>query len=193
MRADIRDFFGQIGLSRVTRTLSRFYRYEPARAAAKESVVRSPIDPSRTILPFGFVQSPILASICLRKSKLGRFLEEMNRLPDVAVSVYVDDIILSTNLENTYANAIFEEMCESASISGLEFGPDKLEPPKDRITAFNIALSHNHMEIRKARLEELAYDAISTDNVQVFDGILGYVASVSSRQAAVLAESIASR
>lgn len=117
----------------------------------------------------------------------------MNRLPEMAVTVYVDDIILSTNLDDSYANAIFEEMCEIASISGLEFGPDKLEPPTDRITAFNIALSHNHMEIRKARLEELAYDAISTDNVQVFDGILGYVASVSSRQAAVLAESIASR
>ena len=193
MRADIRNFFGQIGLSRVTRSLNKFYRYDDARAAAKESVVRSPTDPSDTILPFGFVQSPILASICLRNSKLGSFLEKLNRQPNVAVSVYVDDIIVSTTLDEAAANEIFEEMNATASASGLEFGPDKLEPPSEQILAFNISLTHGHMEITQSRLERMAYDAISADNGQVVQGILGYIESVSPRQAKIISDSIESQ
>lgn len=93
---DIQNFFGQINRSRVTRSLKEHVPYERAREIAVESTVRLPESPEvKYILPFGFVQSPIIASICLSKSALGRYLSRLKHRKGLAVSVYMDDILVS--------------------------------------------------------------------------------------------------
>lgn len=92
---DIKNFFGAINKRRVTRCLKRYFGYHEARRIARESTVKHPTDPKRYILPFGFVQSPIIASICLFKSSLGKHLNKLPFTKDVVVSVYMDDIIIS--------------------------------------------------------------------------------------------------
>ena len=49
------------------------------------------------MLPFGFIQSAILASICLDKSSLGIFLKRIKRDKSLSLSVYMDDILISSN------------------------------------------------------------------------------------------------
>jgi hypothetical protein len=92
---DIKDFFGSINRSRITRSLKSLFGYKQAREIANISTV---IHPNRGdfVLPFGFVQSPLIASICLHKSALGNRLQGLQK-EGVTVSVYVDDLILSAN------------------------------------------------------------------------------------------------
>jgi hypothetical protein len=96
IHVDIKNFFGNISKSRITRNLKPFFGYTNSRSIAIESTVRlhSNIE-DKYILPFGFVQSPILASLCLHKSRLGVFLDLLNEGDDFVVSVYMDDIIIS--------------------------------------------------------------------------------------------------
>jgi len=73
---DIQNFFGQVSATRVTRWLKPLVGYEKAREFAKASTVAHPVH-GGTMLPFGFVQSPLLASLCLFHSALGRCLNEV--------------------------------------------------------------------------------------------------------------------
>ena len=95
-RVDIEDFFGSVNRSRVTRNLKSRFSYVEARAMARDSVVAHPTAvPQRFILPYGFVQSPILASLALFDSRLGTLLCNFAKTSGLNVSVYVDDIIVS--------------------------------------------------------------------------------------------------
>jgi hypothetical protein len=89
-QADIKNFFNSISRSRVTRALNSLFKdYDLARSSACSSVVA---DPDSTegefILPFGFVQSPIIASLCLYQSALGRYLDRLVST-GFRVSVYI--------------------------------------------------------------------------------------------------------
>ena len=108
IRVDLRDFFGSLNRTRVTRSLKPFFGYDTARHWANASTVKHPIDSKRTIVPYGFVQSPIVASVCLRYSALGKYLQSLQKRDDLALSVYVDDIIISTD-EYSVAESIAKE------------------------------------------------------------------------------------
>ncbi len=56
---DIKDFFDSINRSRITRCMKKYFGYDKAREIAIGSTVKSN---KKFILPFGFVQSPIIAS-----------------------------------------------------------------------------------------------------------------------------------
>lgn len=116
---DIKDFFGSINRSRITRCIKEIAPYERAREIAIESTVRHPEFPTQKfILPFGFVQSPIIASICLSKSALGRHLHHLSKKKEFDVSVYMDDIILSSNSPADLSEQL--KLLETAAIrSGL--------------------------------------------------------------------------
>jgi hypothetical protein len=51
-------------------------------------------DKTSFVLPFGFVQSPLMAGLCLANSKLGATLARLAK--KFTVTVYVDDIVIST-------------------------------------------------------------------------------------------------
>ncbi|MES0178695.1 reverse transcriptase domain-containing protein [Mesorhizobium sp. M0025] len=91
-RVDIETFFYGIGRNRVIRAL-RGIGVERENHYARWSTVKNPYDVPNYALPYGFVQSPILASLVLMTSPVGDYLRG---LPNhITKSVYMDDIALS--------------------------------------------------------------------------------------------------
>jgi hypothetical protein len=179
-RADIDDFFGRVGRSRVTRCLKNLFPFESARDMASVSVVKHPAH-GRYILPYGFVQSPILASLALDKSKLGAYLHRLVRQPQFTVSVYVDDILVSSN-DVGALSMVADVIIEQAEQSLFPIGTLKREGPCEAITAFNIELSQQSLNITAERIETFreSYFAATTESAKA--GILGYIDAVNPKQ-----------
>lgn len=181
IHVDIENFFENINKSRVTRNLKIFFGYTNSRSVAIESTVRLPSDiENKYILPFGFVQSPIIASLCLHKSRLGTFLDRLNEGDDFVVSVYMDDIIISgKNIRKL--KSILNELVVISEHSKLPLNNKKTEKPSKKITSFNIELSHMNLSINKNRMDAFkkAYD-VGNENQR--KGILTYMSTINKKQ-----------
>lgn len=184
VHADLKKFFNSINRSRITRELKPLFGYDKARSIAMESTVSIPTRSGQVFaLPFGFPQSTIIASICLRKSKLGKTIHKLDRTQGVKVSVYVDDIIISTqNLDD--AKHALSLIQESSQRSKLPLNEQKLKGPAESITAFNIDLSSTAILINSIRFDEMVAAYESSSNVNQRAGIIGYIRSVNFDQAA---------
>jgi hypothetical protein len=89
---DIEGFFGSVTKNKIARALKNIgFAWQDAVTVAHRSCVQEGV---KRILPFGYVQSPMLASIVLNKSALGSALEAVKK-QGLNVSVFMDDIILS--------------------------------------------------------------------------------------------------
>lgn len=178
---DIQDFFSSINLSRVTRALKKYFNYALAREFARDSVVKL-INNQRSqfILPFGFVQSPILATLCLDQSALGNVLKKLSEDTSFRVSVYVDDIIFSGNDLNQLQK-IFEDMIGATKKSGWSVNQRKTIHPNHEIVVFNINLTHKKTSITKERMA-LFSDAYHAGNDFQKKGILTYIESINPAQ-----------
>ena len=176
---DIQNFFGSINRSRVTRCIKDCFGYDVAREIAIKSTVKSQ---NKFILPFGFVQSPIIASLCLYKSRLGTYLHKLKRKKIANVSVYMDDIIISDNDVEPLRD-IMDEITDVAIRAGFVFNRDKTLEPSEKITAFNINLSHGSLEIQEERFKEFCTTYAKSESDDQRQGILNYILSVNKAQA----------
>ncbi|MBA2781278.1 hypothetical protein [Billgrantia kenyensis] len=158
--------------------LKEFFPYETAREIATLSTVRTPGEGESYHLPYGFPQSTIIASICLRKSALGAYLHTLSDL--LSVSVYVDDIIVS-GINYQFLTGACEKLVERSDRSRLPFG-DNTTKVLDQTTAFNIELQHQSLTITPEKYSALALKALSTDNEHVQSGILSYINSINRTQ-----------
>lgn len=183
-RTDIEKFFNSINRNRVTRHLHSLLKdYFLAQSMANESTVLWPNhSPKAHILPYGFVQSAIIASLCLHKSALGRYLNKLEG-NGFKVSVYMDDIIISTSLPIEKAEAALAELKSKATRSRLELNPAKTVGPVDSICVFNVTLTQHNIEVSNERLAKFEEELSSTGEQSVIDGILGYVETISPAQA----------
>ncbi len=183
IRIDIHQFFNKINRSRVSRGLKRLsFPYKVALQFASDSVVRLPsCTQKKYILPFGFVQSPIIASLCLRYSILGNYLDRLTKNGFI-VSVYMDDIIISSCLSKEKMDEIYNEILDVSEKSGFAINKEKSNGPCSSITAFNIMLSKGGIELVDERLA-LFRQAIHLSNSSQIKGILGYVRTVCPIQA----------
>lgn len=179
--ADVQDFFGSINRSRVTRHLREWFPYPIAREMANASTVQHPDIAKRFILPYGFVQSQAVAGLCLDRSKLGRYLTKLSNNPKLAVSVYVDDIIVSSNDEGLCLS-VLDEMEKAASESKLTLNPKKKEGPAEMITAFNIEIKKDSMQLSEERLQRFIDAFMGADSEHQRQGIMSYVKSVNGQQ-----------
>lgn len=178
LHLDIKGFFGCINRSRVTRCLKSYLSYKEARDIALESTVRVPDSKAkRYVLPFGFVQSPMVASLCLDKSALGGLLSKLAGRGKFKVSVYMDDIIVSANELQPLRDQL-EPISSAAKKSGFPLNPDKQEGPGERVTAFNICMSHRSLSITEQRLMEFVRVYASSSNEDQKKGIRNYILSV---------------
>ena len=186
VRQDIKSFFSSITRNRITRNLKDLIGYRDALDVACISTVRDPNSENRRlILPFGFVQSTIIASLCLYKSRLGRLLQILNRDPGITVSVYVDDIVISTK-SNEVANDVLERVLDASERSRFVINQDKGEGPADKITAFNIELSKDSLVVTQQRLQKFIADYYSAASDNQKTGISGYLASINAQHLDVL-------
>ena len=183
---DITDFFGYISRSRITRSLKSRLSYDLARKIAKVSTVKAiETYPHSHHLPYGFIQSPLLASICLYDSTLGKLLDSINKNNLAIISVYMDDIVISSNNENSLIS-IFNNLHVAAKKSNFILHPNKTKPVAPQTKAFNIVMSQGCMKIEYDRFVELQRDYAISDSEEVQHGIGSYVGSVNKQQAKLL-------
>ncbi|MBX3724470.1 MAG: hypothetical protein KF823_00955 [Xanthomonadales bacterium] len=181
VHADIADFFGQVNRSRVTRCLKTWLSYKDARTMASESVVKRP-GFEGFVLPYGFVQSPILASLALDRSKLGPYLRKLDGRSDLSLSLYVDDILISGHDEQELLR-IASELEDVAGAAGFPLSAAKKQGPAPQVTTFNLELSRGSLRVTGRRLAQFrdAYRAASSNHSRA--GILGYLQTVNPQQA----------
>ena len=148
------------------------------------STVRDP-DSACTTLPYGFVQSQLLASLCLDESALGRVLHTIDGRNGAAVSVYVDDIIVSTR-DAALLDILYAEVVLAAERSRFVLNPVKSTDPSPQISAFNILVSEAQMSIEPTRLAQFASALASGATPSQRQGILNYVNSVCPAQTGAL-------
>lgn len=175
---DLQRFFDHISRSRVHRAMKKLgFSKDEAWEIACDSVVDKRPPARRFSIPFGFVQSPILASVVLSKSALGQAIRDC-RSAGVKATVYVDDISLSAESEKALQIAM-QQLDHAAHVSGFSFNPAKTQGPAPVARSFNIEFGSGQMKILPDRLAEFEV-ALRTASHPQIDGILGYVASVSS-------------
>lgn len=186
---DLRRFFDHVTRSKVHRALKAigFPHLEAWEMACDSSVDKRP--PHRKFsVPFGFVQSPAVASMVLAQSNLGKALSKSND-HDVAVSVYVDDITISGPDQQAVSNAI-TALGNAATASGFEFNAEKQQAPGPTAMSFNIEFGSGTMHIVPDRMAEFEL-AVRQANSYQQAGILGYVNSVNTQQQNELSEHVA--
>ncbi|TVQ85266.1 MAG: hypothetical protein EA357_00870 [Micavibrio sp.] len=150
-KIDLRRFFDHISKNRIIRALKEIgigYQYR-AKEIAEWSVVVSKEDRNKRILPYGFVQSQMLASLCLDKSAIGSFLKN-GISENTKVSCYVDDIIISSNDREELA-ADYGSLVSAVSKAKFSINEEKSHRPQDRSTAFNVNFGGAYMRITEER------------------------------------------
>ena len=177
---DLRRFFDHVTRSKVHRALKTvgFPHVKAWEMACDSSVDKRP--PHRKFsVPFGFVQSPAVASLVLAQSNLGKTLRKLDG-HGVAVSVYVDDITISGPDEQTVRDVIVA-LNDAANVSGFVFNTEKQQPPSGTARSFNIEFGSGMMRINSDRMAEFEL-AVRQANPYQLAGILGYVDSVNTQQ-----------
>jgi len=101
------------------------------------------------------------------------------------VSVYVDDIIVSSDKKEACGGAL-EKIRVAADRSRFKLNEEKLEGPSESITVFNVILSNQRIEIQASRMKDFKKTFASTTNEYEKEGILSYVSSINLDQAAEL-------
>ena len=185
-RADLKSFYSHIKENRIRRHLKRLSFPKGLRSqqeAAYCSTVPHPDQPKVRVLPFGFPQSPILASIALQGSILGAFLEELYQSPSHIVSVYMDDIIISTNSLSS-ANEAYETLRGKVTRSNFEINTSKCSGVvTDQVEAFNIIADAKGIKLTEKRYMKFKKELINGSiSVNKQTGILNYVRSINLKQ-----------
>lgn len=173
-KIDIQNFYYSIARMRVTRAL-RSWRYPGAGTLAKWSCVVNPFPGPRHVLPIGFVQSPLLASLVLMKSPVSQAIERAIA-NGVCVSVYLDDFV-GSHIDKGVLEVAYNDIRETCAAAGLIPNPGKLTAPSEAITAFNCDLKHGSAEVTDARVEKFLGGAPSALSRAAFQNYRQRVAS----------------
>ncbi len=164
-RVDIKNFFYSISLNRVARVL-REIGVPMAGFYAKFSCVKNPyLEPSYA-LPYGFVQSPVLATLVLSHSILGDFLRSARSA--VTVSVYVDDIAISAS-DHCTLQQCFEELKMRVVEANFSLNTDKTSPPASSMELFNCELEVERTAVTATRRDEFYSRTTSSTGLEAFE------------------------
>lgn len=140
------------------------------------------------VLPYGFVQSALLASLDLSKSRLGSEIQD-RIFAGVNVSVYVDDIVISGAKVNIVEEA-YIAINKAAAIAGFPVNTEKSSQAQEHVQAFNIDFKHGHMEVCRKRFEEFQEDILMDSDTDKRIALVGYVRSVNKEQARALVDAL---
>jgi Reverse transcriptase (RNA-dependent DNA polymerase) len=174
-KIDIQNFFYSIARMRVTRAL-RHWGYPGAGTVAKWSCVANPYGgPPPHVLPIGFLQSPLLASLVLMRSPVTEAIERA-RAKGVFVSVYLDDFIGSHDDEAVLGEA-FEDIRQTCIGAELVPNATKLVAPTQEITAFNCDLVQGLTMVTPDRIARFYSTVHTPRSQQSFEEYLARVES----------------
>ncbi len=147
-KIDIAKFFYSIQRNRVKRALKNIHVQRPE-YYAKWSTVKNPYG-SGYVLPYGFVQSPILATLVLSISPIGVYLRKLPA--SITISVYMDDICLSSNSEADLQEA-FDGLIAAVDEAGFSLNDEKTRRPAPHIDIFNCSLTNGKTVVLKERVD----------------------------------------
>ena len=181
-RTDLKKFFYNVTRRKVSRVLGGIgINYESVQNIVAHSIVLDQASNVRHV-PFGFVQSPLLATLALHKSALGAFLKTLSHSTSVTMSIYMDDILLSSDSIADLQLAI-DGLLKSSTIGNFPINQEKLVLPCAALEIFNIELSQHKMEISAERLQEFEGAIRQSSSAEVIHGIISYVHTVNNLQA----------
>jgi reverse transcriptase-like protein len=188
-KIDLSRFYNNVTRHRITRRLKSIgYSFQDAEDFAIASTVKDRKS-NRFVLPYGFVQSPILAALDLDKGALGKCLRGLHE-NDLQITVYVDDIMISGD-ERSAVEAALKEVTLSAKTANLPMNTAKSQGTSQTVNVFNVLLSDEPMRIVDERLAEMAHAIQQSGPGPRSTGILSYVSTVNQRQAQALRENYA--
>ncbi len=172
-RVDIKRFFYSINRNRLKRALKAIGIPKPE-FYARWSTVKNPYEGGGYVIPYGFVQSPIAATLVLAKSPVGIYLRNLH--PSVAVSVYMDDICLSAQDEDQLRES-FEGLIVALEDAGFTLNGEKTRTPSPQIDIFNCSLENGLTEVLPHRIAEFHSEPHTTAGEQAFEAYCDIVKS----------------
>ncbi|MGI9374553.1 MAG: reverse transcriptase domain-containing protein [Tsuneonella suprasediminis] len=164
-RVDIENFFYRIARNRVARAL-RGIGIARAERYAKWSTVKDPFGEFNYVIPYGFIQSPILATLVLDRSAVGNFLRSIPI--QIGRSVYMDDIILSgDNLE--MLTQYFDQLKAELKRGNFRLSQRKIRPPSEAMDVFNCDLETGQSAVQQDRREKFFAEPRSQESIEAFE------------------------
>ncbi len=169
-RIDIKRFFYSIARNRVQRCLSEIGILR-SRHYAKWSCVKNPYLAPAYCLPYGFVQSPVLATLVLMSSTVGCCLRQLEAERTVTISVYMDDISLSSDNERALQSA-FENVLLALKSANFEVNDTKVRAPSAKMDIFNCDLAPGKVEVQQQRIDTFYAEQRSPLSIAGFEEYL---------------------
>jgi Reverse transcriptase (RNA-dependent DNA polymerase) len=184
---DVGHFFDSVTRAKVHRALRSIgIGHDRAWEIAQESTVEKTLRQRDFSLPYGFIQSPVLASLALDRSAFGRVMNTIARSNHTRLNCYVDDIILSGIEEQAVEDSRLV-LVAAARRSEFVLNEAKSQRPSSAITAFNIVLSNGELAVTAERMHAFE-DAVLSSGPASAAAIIAYVRSINRAQADELAE-----
>lgn len=171
-RVDLENYFYSVGRNRVARSL-RALDIAKSDYFARWSTVKNPYLRPSYSLPYGFVQSPVLATIVLSQSALGIYLRKLSET--VVVSVYMDDIAISSNDKRKLKRA-YRTLRKKALKSGFSINRAKSVAPARMMSLFNCQLSHLQSLVSEWRRDEFYSVPRTIQSAEAFERYCAAVA-----------------
>lgn len=179
---DLKKFFNSCRRSRVVRALKSIgFKQRQALEYSSDSLVRLG---GERVIPYGFSQSPILASICLHHSALGNALASLHEEGE-KVSVYVDDIVVSGDAEAEVEDLV-DRLIKSAEQARFALAHDKVTGTQPEITPFNLVLANDKLELSAKQYAEFKARVAEDPSSAVALGTIRYAEFVNPSQAETL-------
>ena len=164
-RVDIERFFYRITRNRVARAL-RSIGIIRAERYAKWSTVKDPFGEFNYVIPYGFVQSPVLATLVLDRSDVGEFLRSLPA--GIGRSVYMDDIVLSGDDLNTL-DTHFDMLKSELVRANFNLSQRKIRSPRKAMDVFNCDLETGQSVVQQDRREKFYAEPRSVVSVEAFE------------------------
>lgn len=153
-RFDLEDFFGHVTRTKIVRALRNLgWSHKEAFSDAVDSVV---VLDGKRVLPFGFHQSPLIATLVLEQSLLGQFLQQQ-AAHGLTVSVYMDDILVSAN-DQTHLADVSEKLMEIAVAAGFPVSLQKRAVALEEASIFNCILNQESVRFLDHRMRKFLAD-----------------------------------
>jgi hypothetical protein len=153
-RFDIQNFFGNVTRSKIFRALRQIgFPQKRAFNIAVDGVV---VEGRKKVLPYGFCQSPILATLALEMSHLGSELKIWSGT-GISISVYMDDVLVSCDDQKTLLDAT-NALVGAADLAGFPLSKDKLSVAVPEVESFNCCVKRGSVTVTDRRLNKFAAD-----------------------------------
>lgn len=164
-RVDIENFFYRIARNRVARAL-RAIGIARAEQYAKWSTVKDPFGEFNYVIPYGFIQSPVLATLVLDRSDVGSFLRSLP--PGIGRSIYMDDIVLSGDDAGELVQ-YFEELKSEIERANFRLSQGKIRAPTKAMDVFNCDLETGQSAVQTERRNKFYAEARSQVSIEAFE------------------------